>query len=207
MEKIVGGWNISGIFNIHTGFPWNPVFTTGSVGTPSGSLYCTTCGYSQLLPGAYLGGAHHSTSNDAYKSGPGVGDGVNKNFPLAATNTGTAYFTPPAYTPGPAFPDSGGAVPQRPGVSRNSFIGPGYKDVDATVSKTFGLPKLHEGSGITIRADAFNLFNNLNFVPGGATTINDNQGGIVNDISAVNFGQATKALGARTVTLQARFNF
>ena len=207
MDKIVGGWSISGIFNIHTGFPWTPVFTTGSLGTPSGSLYCSTCGYSQLLPAAYLGGAHHNTSNDAYKSGPNVGNGINENFPLAATNTGTAYFAVPSYTPGPAFPATGGAAPQRPGVGRNSIVGPGYRDVDATVSKTFGLPKLHEGAGITIRGDAFNLFNNLNFVPGGAVRINDNSGGINNDISLPNFGQATSALGARTMTLQARFNF
>ena len=200
-EKIAGGWNISGIFNLHTGFPWTPTFTI------PGSVYCSTCGYSQLLPAAYLGGAHNSTSNDAYKSGPGVGNGVNQNFPLAATNTGTAYFTPPAYTLGSTFPATGGAIPQRPGIGRNSIVGPGYKDVDATVSKTFGLPKLHEGSGITIRADAFNLFNNLNFVPGGTTRINDNTGGIANDITLTNFGQATNALGARTVTLQARFNF
>jgi hypothetical protein len=200
-EKIAGGWNISGIFNIHTGFPWTPVYTV------PGSLYCSTCGYSQALPAAYLGGAHHNTSNDAYKSGPNVGNGVNQNFPLAATSTGTAYFAPPTYTLGPAFPATGGAPPQRPGIGRNSIVGPGYRDVDATVSKTFGLPKLHEGAGITIRGDAFNLFNNLNFVPGGATRINDNSGGITNDISATNFGQATRALGARVVTLQARFNF
>lgn len=206
-EKIVGGWNISGIFNLHTGFPWTPTFTTGSAGTPSGSLYCSTCGYTQLMPAAYLGGAHNNTSNDAYKSGPNVGSGVNQNFPLAASNTGTAYFAPPAFTPGPAFPATGGAIPQRPGIRRNSIVGPGYKDVDATVSKTFGVPKLREGSGITIRADAFNVFNNLNFVPGGAIHINDNSGGVANDISLTNFGQATKALGARTITLQARFNF
>ncbi len=199
-EKIVGGWSVSGIFNWHSGFPWQPVFVT------TGNLYCSSCAYNYLLPGAYLGGAGFNTGNQAFKSGPSVGSGVNYNFPKAATATGTAYFAPPAYTPGPHFPATGGAPAQNPGIGRNSLPGPRYKDVDATITKTFGLPRLREGSGITIRADAFNLFNDLNFEPGGAIG-GGSTGGISNNITSVNFGQATAALGARTVTMQASFNF
>lgn len=198
-EKIAGGWNISGIFNWHTGFPWSPVFNTGSGGTPSGSLYCSTCGYTQLLPGAYFGGAGRDTSNGAFKSGPKVGNGLNINFPNAATNPNgaEAYFAPPSYAIGPAFPATGGTIPQSPGIGRNSLPGPRYRDVDATVSKTFGVPRLHEGAGLQIRGDAFNLFNNLNFNPSS----------ISNSITNTNFGQAQSGLGARVVTLQANFNF
>lgn len=196
-EKLVGGWSLSGILNLHTGFPWTPVYNS-----TVGSLYCSTCGYYQVLPAAYLGGAGHDTSNDAYKSGQGVGNGANKNFPLAATspNAAEVYFAPPTLTAGPAFPATGGVIPQRPGVARNSWTGPGYRDVDATVSKRFGLPKvkgLGENAGLEIRADAFNVLNNLNFNPGS----------ISNNITAVNFGQAGSALGSRTITLQARFDF
>lgn len=190
-EKIAGGWNLSGIFNWHTGFPWTPVFPV------PGNLYCSDCGYSSLLPGAYLGGAGSNTSNAAFKSGPGVGTGVNSNFPLAATATGTAYFAPPAYTLGPAFPATGGAPPQNPGIGRNSLPGPHYKDVDATITKTFGLPRLREGAGLTVRADAFNVFNDLNFNPAD----------ISNNITNTNFGQDTGALGGRTLTLQVGFSF
>ncbi|HTW61534.1 MAG TPA: carboxypeptidase regulatory-like domain-containing protein [Terracidiphilus sp.] len=196
-EKIAGGWSLSGIFNWHTGFPWTPVFYTGSAGTPSGSLYCSDCGYYQLYPGAYLGGAGRNTSNAAFKSGPNVGNGMNINFPLAATQTATAYFAPPTYTPGPAFPATGGTIPQSPGVGRNSMPGPHYRDFDATITKTFGMPKLSEGAGLEFRADAFNVFNNLNFNPGS----------INNNITTTNFGQASSALGARVLTLQASVNF
>jgi hypothetical protein len=191
VEKIAGGWNLSGIFNWHTGFPWSPEFSV------PGSLYCSTCGYSQLLPGAYLGGAGRNTSNAAFKSGPGVGNGMNINFPLAAANTGEAYFAPPTFMLAPTFPATGGAIPQSPGIGRNSMHGPNYRDVDGTVSKTFGVPRLHEGAGLQVRIDAFNLFNNLNFNPSN----------ISNNITATNFGQAQAALGARVVTLQANFNF
>jgi hypothetical protein len=197
IERLAGGWSLSGILNLHTGFPWSPIYVS-----PVGSLYCSTCGYTQLLPAAYKGGAGHDTSNDAFKSGPGVGNGVNTNFP----NGGLAYFTPPVLTAGPAFPATGGAAPPLPGVARNSLTGPGYRDVDATVSKSFGFGRIKgmgEGTALEIRADAFNLFNNLNFKPGGAS----NGGGISDNIQSSNFGQDGTALGSRTVTLQARFHF
>ncbi|HEY1987706.1 MAG TPA: carboxypeptidase regulatory-like domain-containing protein [Terracidiphilus sp.] len=197
VERLVGGWSFSGILNLHTGFPWSPIYND-----TVGNLYCSTCnGYTRVFPN-YKGGAGSDTSNDAYKSGPGVGNGKNKNFP----NGGLAYFTPPALTAGPTFPATGAVVPPPPGIRRNSMTGPGYRDVDATVSKSFGFPRvkgLGENAGIEIRADRFNIFNNLNFKPGGLS----NSGSISDDITAGNFGQATAALGSRTVTLQARFNF
>ena len=188
---------MSGILNLHSGFPWSPVYNS-----EHGSLYCETCGYYQVLPAAYLGGAKHDTSNDAFKSGPGIGNGVNSNFPLASTspNAARVYFQPPTLTAGPAFPGTGGIPPQRPGVKRNSWTGPGYRDVDATISKRFGFGKIKgmgETAGFEVRADAFNVFNNLNLNP---TSISNN-------IDAKNFGQAGSALGSRTMTLQARFSF
>jgi hypothetical protein len=180
MEKIAGGWSLSGIFNLHSGFPWSPVTNF------SGSLYCGTCGYSQLLPAAYLGGAGSSTSNDQFKTG--------SNYPKG----GAAYFSTPNFTSysGAKF---GSALPQT-GVRRNSLNGPGYRDVDMTLAKAFGLPRipgLGENARFEFRIDAYNLFNNLNFNPTS----------IVNDINATGFGRATSALAGRTVTMGARFSF
>jgi hypothetical protein len=182
VEKIAGGWSLSGILNLHSGFPWSPV-----VSVNGGSLYCGTCGYSQLLPAAYLGGAGTSTSNDQFKTGT--------NYP----NGGAAYFSTPTYTAysGTTF---GAALPQAPGVARNSLNGPGYRDVDMSLAKAFGLPNmpvLGENARFEFRVDAYNLFNNLNFDP---TKISNN-------IANANFGEATSAMGARTVTLTARFSF
>ena len=39
------------------------------------------------------------------------------------------------------FPQVAAALPPPPGLARNSFNGPGYKDVDASISKAFGFPK------------------------------------------------------------------
>ena len=72
--------------------------------------------------------------------------------------------------------------------------------MDLTLAKAFGFPKapvLGENAKVEFRMDAYNLFNNLNFNP---TSISNN-------IANANFGQATSALGARVVTLGARFTF
>jgi hypothetical protein len=187
LEKIAGGWSLSGIWNWHSGFPWSP-----EVSVVGGSLYCGQCGYGGLQPAAYLGGAGHSTSNSAFEQ---TAAGPSQNFP----NGGAAYFSTPTYT---AFTGtaSGTELPQSPGVFRNSLNLPGYKDVDLTLSKAFGLPKmpvLGESARFELRMDAFNVFNTLNLNPGS----------ISSNIGAGNFGTLSGALAARVLTLGARFSF
>ena len=194
LERIAGGWSLSGIFNIHSGFPWTPM-----VSVVGGNLYCGNCGYGSLFPTAYLGGAGGSTSTDAFKTP------ANSNFPKG----GAAYFSIPApcsatvtnncYT---SFggSTSGTALPPIPGVRRNSFNLAGYKDLDLTLAKAFGLPKapvLGENAKIELRIDAYNLFNNLNLNPNS----------ISNNVASSNFGTITNALAARVITLGARFSF
>jgi hypothetical protein len=181
LEKIAGGWSLSGIFNVHSGFPWTPM-----VNVNNGNTYCAACGYGSLFPAAYLGGAGTSTNSDAFKTA------ANSNFPKG----GAAYFSPtPPY---PAF--FGTTIPPSPGVHRNSFNLPGYKAVDMTLAKAFGLPKapiLGESARVELRIDAYNLFNNMNLDP---TRISNN-------VQASDFGTISAALGARVVTLGVRFSF
>jgi hypothetical protein len=86
--------------------------------------------------------------------------------------------------------------------------GPHYFDVDATLTKAFGLPVmpvLGENAQFQIRASFFNLFNTLNLK--GSAQSNPWNGGISNFIANPNFGQALSALGSRTVTFEFRFQF
>jgi hypothetical protein len=188
VEKIVGGWSLSGIFNIHSGFPWSPL-----VNVVGGSLYCGTCGYTSIFP-IYLGGAGTSTSNDQFKTGSNYSKGS------------LAYFANPSYT---AFKSGSGTERPQLGLRRNSFNGPGYKDVDLTLSKAFGFPNmpvLGENSRIEFRLDAYNVFNNLNFDP---SSISNNIGDPTATPPQNNptFGQAQAGLAGRVVTLGARFSF
>ncbi len=194
-EKVAGGWSLSGIFNIHTGFPWNPTYNTNT----DGGLYYNGSGYSSLRPAAYLGGAGMKTSNDTFKNA------INPNY----NGNGAKFFAPPTFANGPAFPAV--AAPPLPGIHRNTLNGPGYNDVDASLSKAFGLPNmkvLGEGAKFEVRADAYNVFNKLNI---NGQRIDSTVGSINPDGTLTNinsdFGVAGAALGSRTVQLQARFSF
>jgi hypothetical protein len=69
---------------------------------------------------------------------------------------------------GTGFPSANVALPAIPGLRRNAFVGPNYRNFDASLTKAFGLPNtrlLGENAKIEIRADAFNLFNILNLDP------------------------------------------
>jgi hypothetical protein len=87
-----------------------------------------------------------------------------------------------------------------PGIDRNVFPGPGYRDVDLNLGKAFGLPKMRvlgEDAKLEIKANLLNAFNILNI---NSSTINTN-------IANPNLGAATGALGGRVVDFQARFSF
>jgi Carboxypeptidase regulatory-like domain/TonB-dependent Receptor Plug Domain len=47
-------------------------------------------------------------------------------------------------------------------LGRNSIAGPGFFSIDASISKSFALPRLGESGRIVVRADAFNLLNHTN---------------------------------------------
>ena len=88
-------------------------------------------------------------------------------------------------------------------MGRNSFRGPGYFSLDATLVKRFGLPAIRgigNNANIEVRANAFNVFNNLNLKP---FTFNSRSTQIEN----ADFGQAIEALAGRVVEFQARFSF
>jgi hypothetical protein len=198
LHSVADGWTVSGIYNYHTGFPWTPTYGT------SANLFYGNSGQGTLRPAAYKGGAGHDLSNKAFESGPNALNttATNSNYSQGAL----AYFTPPAFTPVP----TGSAItktappPQAPGIDRNSFDGPHYSAVDASLTKGFHLPKMRvlgEDAILEFRADAFNLFNQVN-LSNPSSGLNTNL-----TTSSPNFGQSQGALNARIMDLQARFSF
>jgi hypothetical protein len=192
LDKVVGGWTISGILNWHSGFPWTPLYHT-----PGGcNIIYQNSGICRLRPAAYLGGAGADQSNDALING--------SNF----SNASTTYFGPASFTNGPAFPATG-PIPQAPGVARNSFRGPHYLGIDMNLAKSFGLPSmpvLGENAKLEIRSNFYNIFNKLNLAPYGfdsSSTVVSFDGTSPNG----NFGKPERALPGRVVELQARFSF
>jgi hypothetical protein len=202
-EKIAGGWSLSGIATFHSGFGWTPQFQAPH------QFYCLTCnyGFPQLRP-HYLGGGGNSTSNKAFETGTNFANPGAINTGVDNNQFSDSYFSIPDYSaaitdgPGSAtFPaTSSTTFLPPPGLDRNTFPGPSYRDVDLTVSKAFGLPNMRvlgENAKLEIKANMLNVFNLLNINP---STINTN-------IDTPTLGQASGALGARDIDFQARFSF
>jgi hypothetical protein len=196
-EKVAGGWTLSGIMTLHTGYGWTPVYQAPH------QIYCFSCNYGfQNLRPNYNGKALRNTNNSAFKTG--------SNFPNPGTaNTGTNndqfinnYFEVPNYAN--AIADNpgqiAGAFIPAPGSGRNQFPGPGYRDVDLNIAKSFGLPRipvLGENANFEIKANMLNAFNLLNINPSSLST----------NIGNANLGQASSALGSRIIDFQIRFSF
>lgn len=186
--KLLGGFGITSVVTARTGFPFTPV-VGGCTSTPGGPALCP------VRPQGYRGPTDIDTSDDAFISG--------SNFP----GGGAPFFT--------VFDQANNTVAP-PGIGRNSFRGPSYFNVDLSIVKHTKLGGfLGESSDLELRANFFNVFNQLNlktFAFGSdATTIGffdargPNEPGVLTNNPR--FGIATEGLAGRVVELQARFRF
>jgi hypothetical protein len=195
-EKIIGGWELSGIYTFHTGFPFSPFFGGPVIN-------------GQVVPAGYTGGVG-SGGNGAFETAFGnFSQLASVTCSSAAPCTSIPYFKIPTLT-------AAGGMPPLPGLERNLFRGPGFHQFDFTMRKDFGLPHIRgvgEGARISLRADLYNLFNTLNLSPiSGPIHLGElafNSTTNTTTVSSLDngFGRAGGALGARVVEFQFRFQF
>jgi len=191
--NVLGGWQLNGDFQAHSGFPWTPVAdnTCPVIGTN---------GLCPIRPIGYSGTAGNSQSTSSFLM-PST-----SNFP----NGGTSYFTLATSTPNP------NVIPE-PGIGRNSFRGPRFSQFDLSFMKQFGLSSMHilgEGAKLEVRMNAYNIFNKLNlqpFVFGSSSTVvsfgNTTVGGKLVPVPNPQFGIATGGLAGRVISLEGRIMF
>jgi hypothetical protein len=75
--SVIGAWQINGIFQYHTGFPWTPV-----TGVPTVAVVQSASTIAPTRPTAYFGGAQNSCSNSAYINGTNFPGGGKKFFQI-----------------------------------------------------------------------------------------------------------------------------
>ena len=133
LDYIAGGWRLSTLFQWHSGTPFTPVIQSGSVAVG-------------INPA--LGPSLNQSFTNNYLFPDLVGN------PNSGGHSVARWFNPAAF----ANPASGTFGD----LGRNTLIGPGYSNVNFSIAKEFRLP-WREGMGLEIRADAFDLFNHINY--------------------------------------------
>ena len=123
-NKLLGGWQLSGILFHHTGYPVN-----------------ITDGFAQAFSG---GGANR----------PDLAPGCSTN-PKLVNFTVQRYFDTSCFT----LP----AVGLLGNLGRNTLIGPGFTNLDASLARTTRVPGVSEQFAVQFRAEFFNVLNHANF--------------------------------------------
>ena len=153
VDAIIGGWQISNLWQLHTGNPFTPAVGTSNL--------------SGALSGNWLPNR--------------LGNGTVANPTIAKWFDTSAFAIPAQYT----FGNSG----------RNILRGPGFADLDMTLSKNFKLPIPREGTTLQLRLDSYDVLNHPNFSQPFAS------------IGTVQAGTITGSLTARTVQVGVKLSF
>jgi len=174
VKGVIGGWETSTVVSVATG---NALTITGNLATPT-----ATC--VSLAGGAPCSGTIRGDPWGVYANGGQTHFSVRPlQVPgqscLTSDNSRLINFQ--------AFTFNGYAIGQRPAGGIGQCHGPGVRDVDFSLDKNWGIPKLGESAKLQFRLEFFNLFNhpmfryggsagdsnaNLNFVATGGQVVN-----------------------------------
>jgi hypothetical protein len=166
-DEIIGGWRLSSVVMLHSGLPFTPTVGTGNQsGAIDGNWFPNVVGNPKI--------------------GGTVSANPTCNAP-ASVHKVSAWFNECAYVIPPAgqFGDS----------TRTSLRGPGMKQVDASISKSYTMPLLGEAGAFELKADAFNVFNHTNLLNPNAS------------IGTAAAGIISSSQGARNMQFGAKFIF
>jgi hypothetical protein len=185
-NEIIGGWDISGVTDWHTGQAW---------GTCSNAFVAS---YSNDAPGILVGSKAAVAAHLTKIPGGGV-NAFNAVVPTStqpfyAPHAAAAYTGPLGFVIGP----------------RNGLHGPRYFNADLGLAKNF--PVVGDKLNLKFRADAFNAFNHPNF---GLPLENGFNGYDQQDVINPTFGQISNTVsppgnlnnGARVLQLSLRLEF
>ena len=180
-DKIFGGWEISGLAQWTSGAPISFVDTRGTLNRSGRSARQTVDSnltYDQIraLVGVYEANGRIYWINPSVI---GTSGAASNGFGTASFN-GQAFFN---VNPG-----------QTGSLGRHLIDGPRYFNINAALLKNI---RFGETLRVQLRAEAFNLLNNVNFV----------QNTQFANINSTSFGQITGEYGPRQMQFALRFEF
>jgi hypothetical protein len=172
--QVLGGWELSGITTFNSGLSLTASQTSDPLGCVADSTTVTDC-----AAGTYPGGLGMVSPNGD------IAPRLDQVSALHLTKTQTQWFTTSSFATAQGHFGSSGV---------GSFLSPGTERIDLGLLKNFRFTE----SILQLRAEAFNLFNHINFVgPGGASA-----GGIDTTLGSGTLGQALSAHIPRTNAVQ-----
>ena len=192
MDAIFGGWQVEGILSVMTGTPFTVTYSSTYLNQASGGTNTPI----QVGPATILGGI-----NTTALGGSAWFD------PTAFAAPPCQSATPTTACPGGAIDQVGGAAQQVGNVGRNSMIGPGFFNVNASIAKTI---HLNERMAVQLRLETVNMTNTPQFAnPNGGccTSNNANFGYITGTLSSGSGSVNSGSGGPRSVQLAAKFTF
>lgn len=182
VDKIFGGFEFSGIVQSSSGAPITFVDTRGTLNRTGRSTRQTPTSALSVSDIRNLGGVYEANGN-VYFLNPAI---VNPTTGRASEGFGTSPFSGQVL-----FNVNPGTTGN---VQRAIINGPRFFNVNAALLKNI---TFSETIRVQLRAEAFNLFNNVNF-------INNTQFANINSTS---FGQITSTFDPRILQFAARFEF
>ncbi len=181
VDKIFGGWEISAIVQAFSGTPITFVDPRGTLNTSGRAGRQTPLSSLSNSEIRALGGVFEANGN-IYFIDPSI---------LNANGQASAGFGQVAFPTQVFFNNNPGQVG---GIGRTLVNGPSYFNTNMGLIKNI---RFTESTRVQLRADAFNVFNNVNF----------NANTQLPNITSSAFGQITSAGSARVLQFGARFEF
>jgi hypothetical protein len=146
VQKVFGGWWISGILALSTGYPFPAAINSNR--SRSG-VNGNNSDRPDVLPGRNNSNITQGSSTGCTLSNGAV---IAPGTPLG---TSTLYLDPCAFgLPAPGFLGNS---------SRNMLRGPGFSNVDFSIVKDTAFKPLGEEGKLQVRAEVFNILNHPNF--------------------------------------------
>jgi hypothetical protein len=158
LEKVTGGWVVSGVTIAQNGFP--QTITDANLGNLYGKIQTSTANYA-----TGMGAANVATSGS---------DGSRIGGKLGTTDWyNLAAFTPASATANNGYGDSG----------YGTVLSPGQFNWDISLVKTTKVGGINENATLVFRSEFFNAFNHPQFSAPVSNDVTSSSFGVINTLS------------------------